>query len=171
MREKRAKRTDEEKLSECAKNRQRTRNKRAQETDWNLQNKRIRNAHSMKQKRNMQTAVEKTVIKAKQRKRMSVFRELQNKVLTFRELCLNGPNHVCASCKRLMYAHMVTKIADKIYQNANKDLFHKCLQTQPHPDSPVVVCKTCKGYLQRNKMPTQCQAKNLLLDSIPEELK
>lgn len=51
MREKRAKRTDEEKLSKCAKNRQRTRNKRAQKTDWNLQNKCIRNAHSMKQKR------------------------------------------------------------------------------------------------------------------------
>lgn len=69
-----------------------------------------------------------------------------------------------------MYAHMVTKITDKIYQNANKDLFHKCLQTQPHPDSPIVVCKTCKGYLQRNKMPPQCQANNLQLDSIPEEL-
>lgn len=62
MREKRAKRTDEEKLSKCAKNRQRTRNKRAQETDWNLQNKCIRNAHSMKQKRNMQTAVEKKML-------------------------------------------------------------------------------------------------------------
>lgn len=92
MRKKRAKRTDEEKLSECAK----TRNKRAQETDWNLQNKCIRNAHSMKQKRNMQTAVEKNVIKAKQRKLMSVFREQQDKVLTYRKLCLNGPNHVCA---------------------------------------------------------------------------
>lgn len=97
MREKRAKRTDEENLSKCAKNRQRTRNKRAQKTDWNLQNKCIRNAYSMKQKRNMQTAVEKNVIKAKQRKRMSVFREQQDKVLTYRKLCLNGPNHVCAS--------------------------------------------------------------------------
>lgn len=124
----------------------------------------------MKQKRNMQTAVEKNVIKGKQRKRMSVFREQQDKVLTFRKPCLNGPNYVCVSCKRLMYAHMVTKITDKIYQNANKDLFHKYLQTQPHPDSPVVVCKTCKGYLQRNKMPPQCQANNLQLDSTPEEL-
>lgn len=71
---------------------------------------------------------------------MSVSREQQDKVKTFRKHCLNGPNYMCASCKRLLNAHMVAKISDDMYQNANKELFQKCLKTQPNSDRPVVVC-------------------------------
>lgn len=76
----------------------------------------------------MHTAHEKEVVKNKQKKRMSLFREQEDKVKAFRKLCLKGPTFVCASCKRLVYEHMVTKITDNMYENSNKELLQLCLQ-------------------------------------------
>lgn len=66
----------------------------------------------MRHKRNLHTAHEKEVIKNKQKKRMSLFCEQEDKVKAFRKLCLKGPTFVCVSCKRLVHEHMVTKITE-----------------------------------------------------------
>lgn len=63
---------------------------------------------------------------------------------------------------------MVAKLTDNMYQNANKELCHRCLQIQPNSDRLVVVCKPAKDI--DKKMPSQCHENSLQLDIIPEKL-
>ena len=111
---------------------------------------------------------EKDINRAHRAAKMAFYGETSDKLKKFRQECLRGPVHVCVSCNRLLYRHMIVTLTDSMKNHIDSTLLEHCLPT--HSSSDVNVCKTSKGYLLKNKMPPQRHANNLQLDNIPEEL-
>ena len=102
-----------------------------------------------------------------------------------------GPIFVCRCCERKLFEHQVIKVnISNFRENIDKDrpgLFSQCIQSYSesdgteHQTGKVVtsydidkrnyLCKSCKGSMQRGKMPKMCSNNGLKVDRLPKRLK
>ena len=105
---------------------------------------------------------------------MTKGRQQKTMMKNFREETKFGPHFVCIACHRKLFRTTVQVVDEKMENGllSNKKQFLPSERVKTEINgSEEYICKTCIGYLKKNKMPKMGVANNLSLNPIPEDQK
>ena len=108
---------------------------------------------------------------ASERVRLATIRQERTLMKNFREETKFGPHFVCIACHRKLFRTSVVCVEEKmekLLSNKKQFLPSERVKTKINGNKEFI-CKTCLGYIRKNKMPKMAVANNLSLNPIPKD--
>ena len=158
--------------AEQARDRSRKNKERGNRTPEKLSLDRDEAKKRMAKERGNRTPEKLSLDRDEDKKRKTKERQQRTLMKNFREETKFGPHFVCIACHRKLFKTSVQIVDEKMEKGllSKKQQFLPAERVQTQINgSHEYICKTCIGYLKRNKMPKMGVANNLSLNPIPKD--